>query len=134
MNKFKDSEGGALTLAMGQCVSVGVLSTIWLLSDFNFTFPNMGYMLDIHRVGAVLWTSVVTTVLAVWLQGIALKSVSAIEAALTFSTEPVWATIFSAVFLSESIAFESYVGGVVILAACLLSVASDGGGGGGGDV
>jgi len=88
MNKFKDDEGGALTLAMGQCVSVGALSLLWLMSDFNFHFPNMAYMLDIHRVGAVLWTSLVTTVLAVWLQGIALKSVSAIEAALTFSTEP----------------------------------------------
>jgi len=124
MSRFSHVKGSALTLAMAQCIAVGGLSLAWLLYDFH-GIPNMGYLLEPHRVGAILWTSVVTTVFAVWLQGVALKSVSAVEAALTFSTEPVWATLFAALFLGESVGTKSYIGGFVILAACGLSVFAD---------
>ena len=61
-----------------------------------------------------------TTVLAIYLEGVALQTASATEAAITFASEPVWASLFAAWLLHEELNTNSYVGGAIILAACLL--------------
>jgi len=73
----------------------------------------------------VLWTGIVTTIVAIYFQCFALQKASATEAALTFASEPVWATLFSAWLLHEQLTSNSYLGGAVILGACLLSSLSD---------
>jgi len=45
------------------------------------------FQLEPHRIGAILWTGIVTTVLAIYFEGIALQVASATEAALLFSSE-----------------------------------------------
>ena len=62
-----------------------------------------------------------TTVVAIYLEGFALQVLSATEAALTFASEPVWATLFGSWLLHETMNVNSYVGGAVILGACVLS-------------
>mmetsp|Transcript_28203 Transcript_28203/g.43397 ORF Transcript_28203/g.43397 Transcript_28203/m.43397 type:complete len:81 (-) Transcript_28203:197-439(-) len=66
-----------------------------------------------------------TTVVAIYLEGFALQTASATEAALTFASEPVWASLFGAYLLRERLNFNSYVGGAVILGACVLGALSD---------
>jgi len=66
-----------------------------------------------------------TTVVAIYLEGIALQVASATEASLLFSSEPVWASLFGAWLLHEQLGINSYVGGAIILGACILSAASD---------
>lgn len=66
-----------------------------------------------------------TTVFAIFLQGIALETASATEAALMFASEPVWASIFGAWLLHEQVGVNSYVGGTIILAACVMSAVAD---------
>lgn len=125
VEKFKDDKNRIMTIAAAECVAVGLLSLFWVLYDFHGTIPDMSYMLEPHRLGAIAWTGIVTTVLAIYLEGFALQAVSATEAALTFSSEPVWASLFSAWLLHERLNINAYVGGAIILGACVLSALSD---------
>lgn len=128
VEKFKEEENSVLTLSAAQCVSVGIMSLLWVLYDYHWTLPNMEYMIEPHRIGAIAWTGIMTTVVAIYLQGIALQTATATEAALIFSSEPVWAFAFGAWLLNEQLTSDSYIGGTVILAACLLGVVGDMGG------
>jgi drug/metabolite transporter (DMT)-like permease len=84
------------------------------------------YQIEPHRIGAILWTGIVTTVLAIYFEGIALQVASATEAALLFSSEPVWASLFGAWLLHERLNMNAYIGGAIILSACIFSAWSSG--------
>jgi drug/metabolite transporter (DMT)-like permease len=76
-------------------------------------------------MAAIAWTGIVTTVFAIYLEGVALQTATATDAALTFSSEPVWASLFGLWLLNERLGVNSYVGGAVILIACVLGGMSD---------
>lgn len=123
--EFKDVPNRVLTIAAAQCVAVGAISLLWVLYDFNGSIPNFGYMLEPHRLAAIGWTGIVTTVIAIFIEGIALQTASATDASLAFATEPVWASLFGFVLLHETLGENSYVGGALILMACLIGALSD---------
>jgi len=123
--KFKDVPNRILTIAAAQCVSVGLLAFLWVLKDYSWTLPDFGYMNEPHRIAAIAWTGMVTTVFAIFLEGIALQKATATDAAITFSSEPVWASIFGFLLLHEQLGINSYVGGAIILTACLVGSVSD---------
>lgn len=123
--EFKDVPNRVLTIAAAQCVAVGVLSFFWVLYDYNGVIPNFEYMLEPHRLAAIGWTGIVTTVFAIFIEGIALQKATATDASLAFSTEPVWASLFGFILLHETLGRESYVGGALILMACLIGAVSD---------
>ena len=125
VEKFKDTEDRVLTISAAQCLAVGLLSLGWVLIDFNGHIPNMEYMLDYHRLGAIAWTGIATTVFAIFLEGIALQTASATDASITFASEPVWAALFGAWLLNEKFGANTYVGGSIILGACLVGALSD---------
>ena len=125
VEKYKDVENRVLTISAAECVAVGFMSLAWVLYDFHGTIPDMAYMVEPHRIGAILWTGIMTTVVAIYFEGLALETASATEAALTFSSEPVWASLFGAWLLHEQLNLDSYVGGAIILTACLLSAVAD---------
>ena len=66
-----------------------------------------------------------TTVVAIYFEGFALQVASASEAALTFASEPVWASLFGAWLLRERLGPTSYIGGFIILSACVLGTLGD---------
>ena len=125
VEKFKDIDNRVLTLSAAQCVAVGLMSLLWVLYDFHGSIPNMGYLIEPHRIATIAWTGIVTTVVAIFLEGIALQKATATDAALTFSSEPVWAAMFAGVLLHEQLTLNSYVGGSVILLACVIGALSD---------
>ena len=81
--------------------------------------------LDPHRIAAIAWTGIVTTVFAIYLEGVALQTATATDAALTFASEPVWASLFGVWLLSEHLNTNAYVGGSIILMACVIGALSD---------
>lgn len=123
--KFKDVPNRVLTIAAAQCVMVGILSLLWVLYDYNGVLPNFGYMIEGHRIATILWTGIVTTVFAIFLEGIALQTASATDAAIAFSSEPVWASLFGFLLLGEKLGMNSYIGGSIIFGACLVGAISD---------
>lgn len=125
VEEFKDVKNRIMTISAAQCLGVGLLSLFWVLYDFGGSMPDLSYMVEPHRIAALLWTGIMTTVVAIYFEGFALQVASATEAALTFASEPVWAALFGAWLLHERLGLDSYVGGGVILSACLLSAVAD---------
>lgn len=123
--KFKEVPNRVITIAAAQCVAVGALSLLWVLYDYHGILPNFEYMLEPHRVATILWTGIVTTVFAIYLNGVALQKASATDAAITFASEPVWASLFGYLLLKEELGTNSYIGGAIILLACLIGAVSD---------
>lgn len=123
--KFKEVPNRVLTIAAAQCVSVGLMSVLWVLNDYDWTLPDFGYMAEPHRIAAIAWTGIVTTVFAIFLEGIALQKATATDAAIIFSSEPVWASAFGFILLNEKLGPSSYIGGAIIMSACLLGALSD---------
>jgi drug/metabolite transporter (DMT)-like permease len=72
-----------------------------------------------------LWTGIVTTVVAINLQALALQTATATDAAITFASEPVWASLFGVWLLKEQLDTNAYVGGAVILTACMIGALAD---------
>jgi drug/metabolite transporter (DMT)-like permease len=123
--ELKDVPNRILTIAAAQCVAVGIMSFFWVLYDFHGVIPNMAYMIEPHRIATIVWTGIVTTVVAIYIEGLALQKATATDASLAFSTEPVWASLFGFLLLHETIGSESYIGGSIILMACVIGAVSD---------
>lgn len=123
--KFKRVPNHVLTIAAAQCVMVAFLSFLWMLKDNNGVLPDFSFMIETHRLATLLWTGVITTLFAIYLEGTALKVASATDASIAFSSEPVWATLFGFLLLHETLGFNAYVGGFVIMTACLIGALSD---------
>jgi len=125
VEKFKETKNRVLTIAASECIAVGLLSLVWVLNDYHGVLPNFEYMIEPHRLVAIMWTGIMTTGVAIYLEGFALQTLTSTDAAFTFASEPVWATLFGAWLLHESMNTNSYIGGAFILAACLISATSD---------
>ena len=70
---------------------------------------------------SIVWTGLITTALTVYMETIALKTLSAAETTILFSTEPIFGSVCASVVLGETFGATGYVGGVMILAGCLYS-------------
>jgi len=125
VEKFKHVPNRVLTISAAQCLVTGFISYLWVLYDYHGVFPNLSYMIEIHHIGAIAWTGIMTTVVAIYLECVALQVASATEASLLFSSEPVWASLFGLWLLHEQLGINAYVGGAIILCACILSATSD---------
>eukprot|EP00542_Grammatophora_oceanica_P013912 CAMPEP_0194030630 /NCGR_PEP_ID=MMETSP0009_2-20130614/4038_1 /TAXON_ID=210454 /ORGANISM="Grammatophora oceanica, Strain CCMP 410" /LENGTH=477 /DNA_ID=CAMNT_0038670605 /DNA_START=168 /DNA_END=1601 /DNA_ORIENTATION=- len=125
VEKFKDVKNRVLTISASECIAVGLCSLAWVLYDYHGTLPDFGYMVEYHRLIAIAWTGIMTTVVAIYFEGLALQTASATDAAITFASEPVWASLFGAWLLREKLNVNTYVGGSIILVACLLGAIAD---------
>ena len=85
--------------------------------------------------GAWLFTGLVSTAGSLWAELEALRDVSAPDAALVYSAEPLWGATAAATLLGERWSSATWVGAALILAASLYGqsgAAEEGGGSGGG--
>jgi drug/metabolite transporter (DMT)-like permease len=75
---------------------------------------------------ALAWTGLISTTANFALEVAALGRVSSSEATVFLSTEPIWAAIFAAVLLGNTMTSNEYVGGSLMILACLIgSVSAD---------
>ena len=82
-------------------VTIAVFSIVWCIIDGqpssleilrDVVFPSSGSLVVILTL---LWTGLVTTLLTIYLETIAMGYVSAAEMTLIMSTEPIWGTMFA---------------------------------------
>ena len=76
---------------------------------------------DPYVVGLIAWTGIASTALSVYMETRALQTLSATEATLLLSTEPLWGSAFAALVIGEQFGVDAAVGGALILAGCLYS-------------
>jgi drug/metabolite transporter (DMT)-like permease len=73
---------------------------------------------------ALAWTGLISTSANFALEVAALGRVSSSEATVFLSTEPIWAAIFAAVLLGNTMTSNEYVGGSLMILACLIGSVS----------
>ncbi len=80
----------------------------WALSEFPW--------------GAVVYLGVVTTAFTTWLQTLGQRYVPAPQAAILYTLEPLWATLFAALSLGERLGLSGLLGGGLILLGTWLAI------------
>merc|ERR1712238_319284 len=72
-------------------------------------------------LGMLFWTGVVTTAFTIYMETLALKTLSAAETTLIFSTEPLFGAAFAGVVANECFGIETAIGAVFIVGGCIVS-------------
>lgn len=73
-------------------------------------------------VGAIAYTGLVTTSLALWVESIAFQRVPATDASIILTTEPLFAAAISAALVGETFGASDAVGAIFIVGACIYAV------------
>eukprot|EP00547_Thalassionema_nitzschioides_P006965 CAMPEP_0194202606 /NCGR_PEP_ID=MMETSP0156-20130528/2589_1 /TAXON_ID=33649 /ORGANISM="Thalassionema nitzschioides, Strain L26-B" /LENGTH=465 /DNA_ID=CAMNT_0038928149 /DNA_START=135 /DNA_END=1532 /DNA_ORIENTATION=- len=76
-------------------------------------------------LGGILYTGLVTTALALWVESQAFRRVPATDASLILTTEPLMAAGIGALTLGETFGVSDYVGAAMIVGACVLATVLD---------
>ena len=106
--------------------TTAVLSWIWCITEGS-TGPLLELLQTdpIHNhlpiLLALSWTGVISTSINYVVEIAALGRVPPAEASVLLASEPVWAAIFAAVVIGETLGWNDYVGGGCIVAACLVN-------------
>jgi drug/metabolite transporter (DMT)-like permease len=76
-------------------------------------------------LGGILYTGLITTGLALWVESIAFKRVPATDASIILTTEPLFAALVGAITLGETFGASDYIGATLIIGACALAILLD---------
>lgn len=105
-----------LTLTSVQLLFIAALGLLWS----NTQIINQFEVIHQHW-GAIFYLGLVATAAVIWLQTLAQQWVSSEEAALLFTLEPLFATIFSFWLLGEHLGIRGLIGAILVLVALILS-------------
>jgi drug/metabolite transporter (DMT)-like permease len=112
----------ARRLTAGQLMAVFIASGLYAsVVGLPENAQMVEWLTDPQIMCSLFWTSLVTTALTIFMETVALKTLSAAETTLIFSTEPLWGTAFAALVMGEHLGFGTIVGGALILAGCIFS-------------
>ena len=101
-------------------LSIALLSLLWALSTKSINANHLESIMHSPTAQAsLLYLSCVTTAAGLWLQTLAFREVTASDASIILSSEPVWAALFALGFLGEGITSTDVLGGGLIISACL---------------
>jgi drug/metabolite transporter (DMT)-like permease len=125
--------GDAQAFTGAMMISVALFAFMWSLHDFilpSIAEPaglmhafqmQMTAFNDWKVIAAIAWTGIVTTALTAYGENYSMKSLSASESTIIYSTEPLWGTAFAAVALGETVGINTAVGAALIMCACVWS-------------
>ena len=120
----------ALPVTATLLATTSFVTMIWSLMDgWMFTNPDWQSTLALPGVlfnpdmalvaGAIVWTGLISTSLTFWVELMALGRINPSEASVILASEPLWAALFAAVFLGQSLSSSDAIGGALIVSACL---------------
>ena len=90
---------------------------------FVDSFPNMNQAAMLTLVGAAAWCGAVTCAYTIWAQSFGQGSgISATNANLIYTTQPLWSAAFAWLLLSEVPTYNEAAGGIAIASALFLAV------------
>jgi drug/metabolite transporter (DMT)-like permease len=122
MQRFPDQ---APRMTAAQLLAVFVASLLYgLLYGTNAggqSYPWMEWFTDPSILIGLVWTGVITTALSIYMENLALETLSATETTLIFTTEPLWGTAFAVTVMGEEFGFNAAVGASLIISACIYS-------------
>ncbi|MEB3214019.1 MAG: DMT family transporter, partial [Leptolyngbyaceae bacterium] len=106
----------SLSLAAVQIWVMLILGLIGSLPDLAEQWTLVG-----DRLPALIYLGLVVTIGPLWGQAMGQRSVPAHEAALVYTLEPVFATVFSFFLLGEQLGINGAIGAACILTATVIS-------------
>lgn len=113
---------GAWTLGVfDHFVAGGFESLPATINSISTSFPWKEWFTDPSILFSLFWTGCITTALTIYMETLALESLSAAETTLIFSTEPLWGTAFAVAVMGEQMGMNAAVGAGLILTACIYS-------------
>jgi drug/metabolite transporter (DMT)-like permease len=119
----------ALKLVVVAVASLGLFELTPVLngaSEFAFSVPDFSAIISSPvALGGILYTGLVTTAFALWIESRAFAKVPATDASIILTTEPLIAAGFGAVALGETFGTSDYVGASLIVGACALAALID---------
>jgi len=118
---MQENKGQALAMTAAQMAAVWACSMLWVSFTLTAKTPDFSVLYEPINLAALFYTGVITSAFAVVAESVALAHISAEETTVILSTEPLWAALFGAVVLGETMNGFGYLGGGVILLGCLLT-------------
>ena len=95
-------------------------------AEFMFRMPDFTPILSSKiALRGILYTGLITTSFALWIESIAFKHVPATDASIILTTEPLFAAIASSFALGETFGVSDYFGAILILGACVYAILLD---------
>ena len=76
---------------------------------------------QVPLIVGMLWNGALATALTTYLQTVGQRSVSATKANVIYSSQPIWASLFSFLFLHETITATNAMGAVLLCLAVFLA-------------
>ncbi len=102
--------------SVANAVVEGATSSMWKLPDFT---PIVSSPV---ALGAICYTGIITTSLALWVESIAFQRVQATDASIILTTEPLFAAAISSVLVGEQFGASDAIGAFFIVGACIYAV------------
>ncbi|NER82825.1 MAG: DMT family transporter [Leptolyngbya sp. SIO1D8] len=106
----------SLPLVATQLLTMALLSWVWAVPQLIDQFEMMT-----HHFSGLVYVGLMVTATPVWTQTLAQRWLAAYEAALLYTLEPVFATLFSFWFLGETLGVRGLLGAGIILLATAIS-------------
>eukprot|EP00536_Pseudo-nitzschia_multiseries_P014848 jgi/Psemu1/311457/fgenesh1_kg.776_\ len=106
---------------LDQSGATGIAGLESSLSVIATSFPWHEWFTSPSILFSLFWTGCITTALTIYMETLALESLSAAETTLIFSTEPLWGTAVAVAVMGEQMGLNAVVGATLILAACIFS-------------
>ena len=105
-----------LPLVATQLMTMALLGCLWAVPQLIDEFETMT-----HYFSSLVYLGLMVTATPVWTQALAQRWMPAYEAALIYTLEPVFATLFSFWFLGETLGIRGLLGAGLVLSATILS-------------
>lgn len=119
------NEAMKLTAAQLTAIALASIASYLLSTGGIGDLPDpaqfLAWMTNGTIISAILWTGLITTALTVYMETLALKTLSAAEATMIFSTEPIFGGICASAVLGEQFGMGGYIGAAMVLGGCLFS-------------
>ena len=110
----------SIKLTAVQMFTVTILGLFWAISEFSNNTQIQA--IDLGSIGIVLYLGVIATAGTTWTQAVAQKRVSAYDTSIMYTLEPVFALVFSFLWLDETLGLRGLFGAVLILSAMVIGV------------
>ena len=131
----------ALSITAAQVSTVALFSAVWALWDgtgdggwlleestrATYALPGLLLAPQMRTVAlAATWTGLITTAANRFAETKALGKMSSSQASVLLATEPLWAALFGATLIGESLGMNDGIGGALIVLACVVNSADEG--------
>ena len=125
---MRKSPTQTLPVTAAMMATIGAISLAWFFGTaaaqgrVTSAVPDVMAQLDVASIASIFYLGIVTTAMTSVGETKALASVTAGEASILLTTEPVWAAFFGWLVMGETLGGAQMLGGSCIIAACLLNL------------